>query len=171
MAITDAEFAAANARGRRLRQATPGAIEAHYDRERQQVVIQLQGGLELAFAPHDVQGLETAGPEDLAEIEISPSGLGLHFPKLDADLYLPALLAKVLGSKAWAAAQLGQAGGQARTAAKQEAARSNGRLGGRPKQAAASPEAETGVEEAGQRQGDSIRGLSRPAVPKQQRRA
>jgi hypothetical protein len=101
----------------------------------------------------------------------APSGLGLHFPKLDADLYLPALLAGVLGSKAWAAAQLGQAGGQARTAAKQEAARRNGRLAGRPKQAAVPPEAGTGVEAAGQRQGDSVRRPARPAVAKQQRRA
>ena len=170
MAITDTEFAAANARGRRVRQATPAAIEAHYEHGRGQVVIKLQGGLELAFSPHDAQGLETARPEDLAEIEISPSGLGIHFPKLDADLYLPALLAGVLGSKAWAAARLGEAGGQARTTAKQEASRTNGRLGGRPKKAVA-PEAETGMEEAEQQQADSGCRQSRQTISKQRLRA
>jgi hypothetical protein len=29
---------------------------------------------------------------DLDTIEISPAGLGIHFPKLDADIYLPAIL-------------------------------------------------------------------------------
>jgi hypothetical protein len=35
----------------------------------------------------------------LAEIEISPAGVGLHWPKLDADVHVPALLQDVLGSK------------------------------------------------------------------------
>ena len=86
--------------------------------------------------PHDAQGLETAKPEDLADIAIDPPGIGLHLPKLDADLYLPALLEGLLGSKAWAASRMGQAGGKARTPAKQAAARANGRRGGRPQKVA-----------------------------------
>jgi hypothetical protein len=39
----------------------------------------------------------------LSKIEISPSGLGLHFPAIDADLYLPALLDGFLGSRRWMA--------------------------------------------------------------------
>jgi hypothetical protein len=57
-------------------------------------------------------------------------------PKLDADLYLPALLEGLLGSKAWAASRMGQAGGKARTPAKQAAARANGRRGGQPQKVA-----------------------------------
>ena len=57
-------------------------------------------------------------------------------PRLDVDLYLPALLEGLLGSKAWAAARLGQKGGKARTPAKQAASRANGRLGGRPRKVA-----------------------------------
>jgi len=62
----------------------------------------------------------------------------LHFPKLDADLYLPSLLEGFLGSRRWMAAQLGKAGGQVRSVAKVAAVRANGKLGGRPKKAAAS---------------------------------
>ena len=36
---------------------------------------------------------------DLTDAQISPSGLGVHFPKLDADLYIPALLQGFLGSR------------------------------------------------------------------------
>ena len=70
--------------------------------------------------------------QNLAEIEISPAGLGLHWPRLDADVYVPALLQGVFGSKSWIARQLGAAGGHARSAAKAAASRENGRKGGRP---------------------------------------
>ena len=49
----------------------------------------------------------------MSEIEISPSGLGIHFPRLDADLYLPALLEGFLGSRLWMAAEMGKRGGKA----------------------------------------------------------
>lgn len=122
------------------------ATAARHDRRTGRVVVTLSNGLELGFKPHDAQGLEQARPADLAVIEISPSGLGLQFPTLDADLYLPALLRGLLGSQAWmsrraaereAAAALGAAGGRSRSPAKAQAARDNGRLGGRPRKVAA----------------------------------
>jgi len=70
---------------------------------------------------------------ELSKIEISPSGLGIHFPLLDADIYLPALLEGFLGSRRWMAAQMGKAGGKASTKAKAAASRRNGKLGGRPR--------------------------------------
>jgi len=73
-----------------------------------------------------------------ADIEISPAGLGLHWRRLDADLYVPALLQGVFGSKSWMARQLGAEGGRARTVAKVAASRENGRKGGRPRNAATS---------------------------------
>jgi hypothetical protein len=63
-------------------------------------------------------------------------GFGLHFPALDADLYIPALLEGFFGSKRWMAARLGELGGKARSAAKARASRANGRMGGRPKKVA-----------------------------------
>ncbi len=90
-------------------------------------------GLQIAFKPHDAQGLEKAHPEQLEKIEISSSGLGLHFPDLDADLYLPGLLEGLLGSPKWMAALLGQRGGRSTSTAKAAAARLNGKKGGRPK--------------------------------------
>ncbi|MEA2755924.1 MAG: hypothetical protein QOJ54_2213, partial [Aliidongia sp.] len=101
------------------------------------VVIRLDTGLDIAFSPRGAHGLEAAKPADLAPIEISPSGQGLHFPKLDADLYLPALLEGFLGSKTWMAARLGAQGGRATTPAKAAASRANGKPGGRPRKLAA----------------------------------
>lgn len=136
MAAAD-PIARANARGSALQKSGPTALSARYDRRISRVVVRLSTGLDIAFSPRDAQGLETASTADLAIIEITPSGLGLHFPKLDADLYLPALLEGFLGSRAWMAARLGEQGGKARSAAKAASSRENGKLGGRPKKAAA----------------------------------
>ncbi|MBK8754809.1 MAG: DUF2442 domain-containing protein [Candidatus Competibacteraceae bacterium] len=111
----------------------PTAVAARYDRRIHRVVVRLNTGLEIAFSPGWAQGLEHAHWQQLTPIEISPSGLGLHFPQLDADLYLPALLEGVFGSKSWMAAQLGAQGGRARSAVKTRASRENGKRGGRPK--------------------------------------
>lgn len=103
MDLTEEDLAHAEADMAKLRGATATAISARYDRRIARVVIRLSSGLEVAFSPHDVQGLEAAKPADLDTIEISPSGLGIHFPKLDADLYLPPLLEGLMGSREWMA--------------------------------------------------------------------
>jgi len=133
MKVTKDEFEAAKRRADATLRATPCATNVHYDRRRDRVVIGLSSGIEVAFRPRDAQGLERAKPHQLDKIEISPSGLGVHFPKLDADIYLPALLEGFLGSKRWIAAQIGKIGGSVSSKAKAEAARRNGKLGGRPK--------------------------------------
>jgi hypothetical protein len=134
-AFDNSSFDAAIARGEeRLRR--PHAFSAHHDAARDRIVVELSTGIEISFSPKQAQGLETARPDDLSEIEISPSGLGLHFPKLDADIYVPALLEGVLGSAKWMAGQMGRIGGAARSVSKANAARENGKRGGRPRRIA-----------------------------------
>jgi hypothetical protein len=133
MKITDEAFVAANRRGAAKKAAFPAAVSVRYDRRVSRIVIKLDSGLELAFSPKQAQGLEHAHPADLVDAEITPSGLGIHFPKLDADLDLPALLEGFLGSKRWIASEAGKIGGASSSPAKAEAARQNGKLGGRPK--------------------------------------
>ncbi|MDB5774345.1 MAG: hypothetical protein JWP38_478 [Herbaspirillum sp.] len=135
MDITDDAFDAANRRAVARKAACPAAVSVYYDRRVARVVIALASGLELAFPPKLVQGLENARPADLDDAEITPSGLGIHFARLDADIYLPALLEGFLGSRRWMAAEIGKIGGKASSEAKAAAARRNGKLGGRPKKA------------------------------------
>jgi hypothetical protein len=129
-------FEEANRRAQELQAVVPRATSAQYDRATDRVVIHLSSKLDVSFSPRDTQGLEQAKPSELEEIEISPSGFGIYFPKLDADLYVPGLLEGFLGSTKWMASKLGQAGGKSRSAAKKAAARANGKLGGRPRKAA-----------------------------------
>lgn len=135
MAITEHELKQAEARMAETR-AAGHAVSARYDRRRSRVVVALNTGVELTFPAHLAEGLADASPDSLADIEISPAGLGLHWPQLDADLYVPALLQGVFGSKKWMARQLGAEGGRARTAIKVAASRVNGRKGGRPRKLA-----------------------------------
>ena len=120
----------------RARRQAGHAVSARYDRRSERIVVGLNTGVEVTFPPRLAEGLTGASPADLAQIEISPAGLGLHWPRLDADLYVPELLQGVLGSKSWMAKQLGAAGGRARSKAKAAASRENGRKGGRPKKTA-----------------------------------
>ena len=135
--VTQEEFEQANARAQARHKTSPVAVAARYDRRIGRIVVALNNELEVAFPLRLAQGLENAKPADVSVIEISPSGLGLHFPKLDADLYLPALLEGLLGSKQWMAARLGKQGGKSRSASKAAASRENGKRGGRPRKHAA----------------------------------
>lgn len=135
MAITDHDLVRAEARMAALREAGH-AVSARYDRRRSRVVVTLDTGLELTFPTRLAEGLADASPDSLSDIEISAGGLGLHWPRLDADLYVPALLQGVFGSKSWMARALGAEGGRARTIAKVTASRENGRKGGRPRKIA-----------------------------------
>jgi hypothetical protein len=103
MDISDAEIEQAEARMQAVLAGTPHATAARYDRRIARIMVTLSNGLELAFPPHLAEGLADAKPADLAVIEISPTGLGLHWPALDADLYVPSLLAGKFGSSRWMA--------------------------------------------------------------------
>jgi hypothetical protein len=99
MGISKLSFATAKRRGKRTKAAFPAAVAVRYDRRSARLVISLSSGVELSFSPKLTQGLEAIKPADLMEVQISASGLGVHFPRLDADLYVPALLKGFLGSQ------------------------------------------------------------------------
>ncbi|GMM60864.1 DUF2442 domain-containing protein [Novosphingobium pituita] len=132
MEISEQDFTAAVARGEQTRQGGY-AVTAEYDRRQGRLVVGLNNGVTIMVPVTLLEGLADAADDDLTEIEITPAGLGLHWPRLDADVYVPSLMHGVFGSKRWMAAQLGATGGRASTAAKTAAARENGRKGGRPR--------------------------------------
>ncbi len=57
----------------------------------------LSNGLELSVPIGLALGLADRSASELEDIEISPAGLVLHWPKLHADLYLPAVLNGIFG--------------------------------------------------------------------------
>lgn len=131
--VSATQFDEAEERGRKLQETLPRAVRVYFDRSARKLVIDLSSKLTLSFSPRDAEGLEGATPSQLGEVEISPSGFGIHFPRIDADLYVPGLLEGFLGSRKWMASRLGQLGGQSRSPAKKASSRANGKLGGRPR--------------------------------------
>ena len=130
--IDESDFAKASQRGRRMLARGPLAIAARYEAGR--IHVELNNGCAFEFPVEHAQGLAGAKATQLRIIEVSAAGLGLHWPKLDADLYVPSLVKGILGTKQWMT-QIGSVGGKAATAAKAAAARANGKLGGRPRKA------------------------------------
>lgn len=134
MAIIEAEVQAA---GKRMKsKSATHAVSARYDRARDLVVVALNTGVEIGFPPRMTEGLANATATQLGKIEVTPAGMGLHWPLLDADLHVPGLLRGLLGSSRWMAAHLGAEGGRVRSRAKAASARANGLKGGRPRKTA-----------------------------------
>jgi hypothetical protein len=126
----------AEARGRQVLAGEPRAKSARYDAASGRAIVELTNGCGFAFPARRVQGLEEAGDDDLAEVEVLGLGLGLHWERLDVDASVPGLLAGLFGTKAWMDRQRAAKAGAARSAAKAAAARRNGAKGGRPRKAA-----------------------------------
>ena len=133
--MSDAQFKAAEARGREMLRAEPRAAAVCYDRATGRVVIELINGCIYGFPARLVQDLHGASDDDLAEIEVGGAGFNLHWPALDADLYVPALVSGIFGSRAWMAREFARVAGQATPPAKEATVRRNGAKGGRPHKA------------------------------------
>ena len=134
MAISKEQFKAANARGAAAIARGPIARAARYDSRRGLIVLRSRAAANSPFRwrwPKDCR----CARSKLTKIKISPNGLGLHWPLLDADLYVPDL----------SRAPSVQVGGCSRSATwwlepqrdKAKASRENGKRGGRPKDRAA----------------------------------
>jgi Protein of unknown function (DUF2442) len=136
--VTDAQLKAAEARGRKILATEPRALAAHFDRATGRVVVDLANGCTYAFPAQIVQDLNGASDDALAGIVVDGLGFNLHWPALDADLYVPALVAGIFGTRDWMTRELARVAGQATSPAKAAAARSNGAKGGRPRKVARS---------------------------------
>jgi hypothetical protein len=107
------------------------ARSAAYDARAKRLRVELISGVGLQIPVSLVEGLAGAPASALRDVVVAGRGHALHWPKLDLDLGVPMLVAGCFGSRAWMAA-LAREGGRSTSVAKAEAARRNGRKGGRP---------------------------------------
>ena len=59
------------------------------------LILKMNDGHRVCIPREDLEGLQTASRQDVANVEILGRGTGLHWPALDLDLYVPALLRQV----------------------------------------------------------------------------
>ena len=110
----------------------PRAVRARYDARKARLVVELANGVVLMLPPRLLQGLQDATPSQLAGVRLSPLGGGLHWEALDVDLSVAGLATGVFGSKTWMS-ELARLAGSRTSRRKAEAARENGKRGGRPR--------------------------------------
>jgi hypothetical protein len=114
----------------------PRIKSAYYDWNHNQIVVNLENEVSFSFPPKLSPELAEASPEELADVEVTPSGEELHWESLDIDFNIASfILTKIIGTKAPIAAEMGRRGGSVSSKAKAEAARKNGKKGGRPRKA------------------------------------
>lgn len=116
----------------------PRARHAYYDESTGRIVVELKLGSAFAFPPSLYPELEGRTPEELARVEVSPSGEGLHWDEIDVHLATASVLVTILGPSMFRA--FASVGGKTRTERKAAAARLNGAKGGRPRKTSPSPE-------------------------------
>jgi hypothetical protein len=123
---TDAEIAAARARGR-VEMAT-SAAEVTYDRRRDAIVVTMKSGAIATIPRALIPAVGEAAPRSAADVELSPLGSSLRFPSLDADFAVLGLIRRVFGVN-----EANRIAGATKTPARATASRANGAKGGRPR--------------------------------------
>jgi len=134
--VTDRALKEAESRGREMLETQPRAAAAQYDPATGRVVVELVNGCSHAFPARLVQDLLGAGRVALSRVEVDGMGFNLHWPTLDVDLYVPALVSGIFGTRAWMARELARIAGRATSPKRAAAARANGARGGRPRKRA-----------------------------------
>lgn len=112
----------------------PRAERAEYLEDANELLVELASGTSLRIPVEQVQGLRGADADALHDLELTPDGLAIHWDELDAHFTVPGLVRGVYGTKAWMRA-IGKKGGTATSGRKRQAARENGKRGGRPSHA------------------------------------
>ncbi len=130
-------FARAEARGREMFKTEPRAVTARYDRKSDRVILELVSGCTYIFPTGNVQDFQdVARDARMDDLVVDGLGYNLNWPQLDIDLYVPALVAGVFGTKRWMEQALARRAGSVKSPAKAAASRANGAKGGRPRKVA-----------------------------------
>lgn len=126
-----AQFAAAREADALADLTEPRAREVFYDERTGRIVVELKLGGAFAFQPALYPELADRTPQELARVEPSPSGEGLHWDEIDVHISTAGVLVELLGPSMFRA--FASVGGKTRSERKAAAARANGAKGGRPR--------------------------------------
>lgn len=138
--ITDAAYASALEAGRLAAQSEFRALAVRYlpDRDAIEVITTRNGGF--VIPRHLIGVLQDVGPGDLAKLAVWPDGSLIETEELDIHVSVDGMVKAappILVPGRIVAGLFAAAGGAARSQAKAESSRQNGKKGGRPRRKAA----------------------------------
>ena len=67
------------------------------------MVVELANDCTFIFPAHLAEEQHGADDEALSDVKVDGAGFNLHWPAIDAELNVPALIAGVFGTRAWMA--------------------------------------------------------------------
>jgi hypothetical protein len=95
------QFEQARQVGNSLAETELRAVDTWYSTESEHIFIRLNNRALMGFPYYLLEGVQNSTPQQRAEVELTPTGSGLHWESLDADLSVSQLVAGVFGSKKW----------------------------------------------------------------------
>ena len=95
--LTEEMLAKASAAGEKELE-RPRATGVRYDPERVRLVIELVSGAVLDIPLPMTERLSNAAERERSTMELTPFGLGVHWPLVDEDLYVPRLVEQYTAS-------------------------------------------------------------------------
>ena len=134
--LSDADVAAqipmARKRAQRALRTTPHAKEKRFERTHRAFRVLLSNGAAFTVPVALISGLKSASDQDLAHVEVGPSGVGLRWERLDADLTSP-ISPRWLSGPTYCCVLPGPPVDRPAVEQRSTAARANGLKGGRPR--------------------------------------
>ncbi len=134
----DRQYDLATARGEEWLEIEPQVQQVCYDPAIEKLVLELKNGVVFQLPKHLFQGIATASDDAIQSLKIGPRGASIHWESLDLDFSVVGLLAGIFGTRVWMT-EIGRMGGRSSSPAKAEAARRNGKKGGRVAKVATAP--------------------------------
>ena len=136
--FTDNELDQQISRGKEFHQTAEGrrtdAASFRYEPVTRTFSIRLADGSGIDFPVSKIKELRNATDEAIGSARISQDGDAIHWDRLDAHYTVAGLAAAIFGTQEWMR-EIGKKGGSTSSPAKANAARLNGRKGGRPRSA------------------------------------
>jgi hypothetical protein len=99
--VTQKEHDLATKRTQEIQDSGRYIVAAHFDAVSQIMHVTFQSGFTISFPKERCQVTANALDEQLSEIEISPAGWSVDFPRVDDGLTAEGLLAGRFGSAEW----------------------------------------------------------------------
>ena len=78
-------------------------MNSRYDESEDRLDLMFRGGAAMLIPRKMIAGLERASRSKLGSVLVSPAGNALSWPSLDVDVYVPALVERVFGSRLFSA--------------------------------------------------------------------